>query len=435
MIPYSTVLNYSDSKMSASVLMKAAIYESFGGPIRIRQVPIPLVPDDGVLLQVQATGVCRSDWHGWKGHDGDVHAHGLPFCPGHELSGVVVKVGRNTHKFDAGDRVAVPFILSCGSCRFCREGRATICARQQQPGFTQWGSFAEYVAIPRADRNVRHLPADVSFVQAAALGCRFTTAYRAVLQQGKLGDMILRKNNNKQNQQTSTTTTTSVAVFGCGGLGLSCIMIAASKRSSECNIEIIAVDVSSKALEKARQVGATRVVQVGRESSPQEIAKEVARQCTLSSNDDDDQQQQQVGADLTLDAAGFASTSEAAVYATRPGGRMVQVGLPHDRIPEIPMNVVAGRELELVGSHGFDAQDLPDLLQLISSSSSNKPQQMATTTTTMDPCQLVEQEVSLEEGCRILENMDKQSPLGIVMITNFGEDDGSSHSKNPFSRL
>ena len=370
--------------------MKAAIYESFGGPIRVRNVPIPRTPQDGVLIRVMATGVCRSDWHGWKGHDGDINQHGLPFCPGHEFSGLVVRKGNQVAAIRVGDRVAVPFILSCGSCRYCQPGRnqLTICARQSQPGFTQWGSFAEYVAVPRADRNLRRLPDKVSFLQAAALGCRFTTAYRALYQQGQL-----------QAEH-------SVAVFGCGGLGLSCIMLAAARRARI----IVAVDISAKALEKASSLGATHMVQGHPNQSPEEIAEAVKDVLHVLGDDD--------GIDLTLDTAGFATTSEAAIFATRAGGRMVQVGLPH-RPSSIPMSRIAGREVTIVGSHGFDAKVLPDLLDLVA------------TIPSLDPCQLIHSEVSLEEGCRALEGMDHSSPVGMVMITDFD----TTSSMNNGSRL
>ena len=352
--------------------MRAAVYNEFGGPIRVQEIPIPQVPHDGVLIQVRATGVCRSDWHGWKGHDGDVRAHGLPFVPGHEFSGVVVSKGSNVYKISPGDRVAVPFILSCGSCKYCSASKPTICSKQEQPGFTQFGSFAEYVAIPRADRNLRRLPDHVSFVQAAALGCRFTTAYRALYQQGRL----------KENQ--------SVAIFGCGGLGLSCIMLAKAKRAKI----IVAVDVSQGALEKALLLGATHAVNVSEDQASDQIAKLVQAVCP----DTED------GVDLSLDAAGFITTSEAAVYATRPGGIMTQVGLPHGS-PAIPMARVAGKEITIVGSHGFDPQILPELLDLVALG--------------VDPCRLVHSEVTLEQGCAALENMDYGSPLGMVMITKF----------------
>ena len=163
--------------------MRAAVYSAFGGSIAVKDLPKPEAPPGGVLIEVKATGVCRSDWHGWKGHDSDIVDHGLPFVPGHELSGIVAQLGEGVSGFAVGDRVAVPFILSCGGCRECKRGRATICEDQEQPGFTRFGSFAEFVALPRADRNLAHLPAEVSFEAAAALGCRGTTAYRAVVQQ------------------------------------------------------------------------------------------------------------------------------------------------------------------------------------------------------------------------------------------------------------
>ena len=350
--------------------MNAALYHSFHGPIRVERVEIPPVPPlDGVLIQVQATGICRSDWHGWRGHDNDVKAHGLPFCPGHELSGIVVQSTSLHHK--CGDRGAVPFILSCGSCPSCCIGKSTVCHDQKQPGFTQWGSFAEYVAIPRASRNVKRLPDNVTFLQAAALGCRFTTAYRAVLQQGRL----------ERDQ--------SVAIFGCGGLGLSCIMFAKLVGAHP----IVAIDVSELALEKARQLGATHTVR-----STSGLAAVREQVWTITN---------QQGAHVAIDAAGVPDTCEHAVHCTRRAGRMVQVGLPiGGNPPQIPMGLVAGRELEIVGSHGFASDDLPILMDMIASGQ-------------LDPLQLVERFVSLEEGAQILMDMDHTSPLGIAMITNF----------------
>jgi alcohol dehydrogenase len=364
--------------------MKAAVYRSFGGPIRIEDVPIPKTPPDGVLIQVKASGVCRSDWHGWKGHDDDIQSHGLPFVPGHEFSGIVHVVGRdllfNQSFLKVGDRVVAPFLLSCGTCRYCSQQKPTVCLHQEQPGFTFWGSMAEYVAIPRADRNVRKLPAQVSFSQAAALGCRFTTAYRAVLQQGRL-------------QRGET-----IAVFGCGGLGLSCIMIAASQGA----LKIIAVDVSEQALQKAQQLGATHVVLARRDDSNTAY---VRRQVEAIADGQ--------GAHVCIDAAGFPSTCENAVYGTRRGGRMVQVGLPigisdSSSAPRVPMGLVATREIEIYGSHGFAPQDLSDLLVRVANGS-------------LDPGILVDQEVNLAQGAQAIEDMDKGSPLGITMITKFRE--------------
>lgn len=219
-------------------MMKAAVYESFNGPIHVKSIPKPkLRHESSVILQVIATGVCRSDWHGWKGHDDDILHHGLPFVPGHEFSGIVVEIGTSVQRIKVGDRVAVPFILSCGRCVECQVEKPTVCLNQSQPGFTMFGSFAEFVEVTRADRNLTILPKGVSFVEAAALGCRFTTAYRAVVQQGGLGKDMFPKMSEEDTGRIRRAVSNSlvdtrkndgkvICVFGCGGLGLSCIMIA-----------------------------------------------------------------------------------------------------------------------------------------------------------------------------------------------------------------
>jgi len=350
--------------------MKAAVYRSFSGPIKIEDVPHPTAPASGVVIKVMATGVCRSDWHGWKGHDSDIIDHGLPFVPGHEVSGIIVEVGIDVTKFKLGDRVAVPFILSCGQCSMCStHNRPTICEKQEQPGFSMYGSYAEYLALPRADRNLSIIPDSVSFIEAAALGCRFTTAFRAVVQQGGVASH------------------TTVAIFGCGGLGLSCVMIAAAYGAKQ----IIAIDVSDLALEKAKEVGATDVVNAKTKDAREKVAE-------LTKG---------MGADVTIDAAGFKATCEDAIHCTRRGGRMIQVGLPiGDQNPIVPMGMIAGKELEIVGSHGCDASDMPKILSLVESGK-------------LDPKKLIEREVTLEQGAKALMDMDFGSPIGMVMITQF----------------
>ena len=125
-------------------------------------------------------GVCRSDWHAWLGHD----PVPLPMVPGHEFAGTVAAVGADVRRWRVGDRVTVPFACGCGVCEVCRAGDTHVCPSQTQPGFTGWGSFAELVAVSAADANVVGLPESVGFVEAAALGCRLATAYRAVVSVG-----------------------------------------------------------------------------------------------------------------------------------------------------------------------------------------------------------------------------------------------------------
>ena len=91
-----------------------------------------------------ATGLCRSDWHGWIGHDPDI---ALPHVPGHEFAGTIESVGAQVRRWAPGQRVTMPFIGACGTCAQRMAGEQQVCARQSQPGFHTWGSFAERVAI------------------------------------------------------------------------------------------------------------------------------------------------------------------------------------------------------------------------------------------------------------------------------------------------
>ncbi|MGP4012786.1 alcohol dehydrogenase catalytic domain-containing protein, partial [Streptomyces sp. 4N124] len=199
--------------------MRAVMFERYGQPAEVRNdAPDPTPAPHGVLVRVEATGLCRSDWHGWQGHDEDIT---LPHVPGHELAGVVEAVGDRVTAWRPGDRVTVPFVCACGTCASCAAGDQQVCERQTQPGFTHWGSFAEYVALDHADVNLVAVPDGMSFATAASLGCRFATAFRAVVQQGRVaaGEWV--------------------AVHGCGGVGLSAVMIAAASGA-----RVIAVDVS-----------------------------------------------------------------------------------------------------------------------------------------------------------------------------------------------
>ena len=163
--------------------MKAVVFEKFGQTPTIQTVPDPKPAADGVVIKVEATGLCRSDWHGWMGHDDGIT---LPHVPGHELAGIVVAVGKRVTRWKAGERVTVPFCVGCGRCFECTSGNHQVCEHQTQPGFTSWGSFAEYVAIDHADVNLVRLPDPMDTVTAASLGCRFATAYRAVMDQGRV---------------------------------------------------------------------------------------------------------------------------------------------------------------------------------------------------------------------------------------------------------
>jgi alcohol dehydrogenase len=343
--------------------MRAVIYEQFGGPMRVANQPDPDPPADGVVVRVRANGICRSDWHGWMGHDPDIR---LPHVPGHELAGEVEAVGSEVRRWRIGDRVTVPFAIGCGNCEPCRAGDLHICDRAYQPGFTGWGSFAERVALPHADVNLVRLPDELDFVSAASLGCRLITAYRAVVRQGRAaaGEWV--------------------AIHGCGGVGLGAIMVAAA-----VGARVIAVDVKAEALALANDLGAVRSL------NAREIADIPSTIRELTGG----------GAQLSLDALGSWTTCRNSVACLRKRGRHLQVGLllADDMNPPIPMHLVIARELEMIGSHGMPAHAFPPLLDLIRAGR-------------LDPRRLVRRTVGLKGAIAELRGMAEFTGSGIAVI-------------------
>ncbi|MFC4427261.1 zinc-dependent alcohol dehydrogenase family protein [Deinococcus navajonensis] len=346
--------------------MKAVLIHAFNVRPELVTVPDPAAPDDGVVVQVGATGVCRSDWHGWVGHDPDIT---LPHVPGHELAGTVVAVGREIRKWKVGDRVTVPFVSGCGRCHECQSGHQQVCDRQFQPGFTHWGSFAEYVALHHAEQNLVALPDDLDFVTAASLGCRFATSFRAVVHQGRVraGEWV--------------------AVHGCGGVGLSAIMIAKALGAG-----VVAVDIDETKLGLARQLGAD--ILIDSRATP-DVAGAV-RDSTGG------------GVHVSLDALGHPETCANSIENLRTRGRHVQVGLllAEQRRPPIPMDRVIARELELYGSHGMPAHAYPEMLGMIRRGA-------------LQPERLLGQRVSLEESIDVLVNMNRFQERGVTVIDRF----------------
>jgi D-arabinose 1-dehydrogenase-like Zn-dependent alcohol dehydrogenase len=298
--------------------MRAVVYDAFGELPEVRDIAPPTCPPHGALIRVEATGVCRSDWHAWLGHDDEVTP---PHVPGHEFAGVVAEIGAQVTTAFVGQRVTVPFVCACGTCEQCREGNQQVCPEQTQPGFTHAGSFAELVAVHHADVNLVPLPDAINSVTAAGLGCRFATAYRAVVAHGRVAPG------------------TWVAVHGCGGVGLAAVMIAVAHGA-----RVVAVDINPAALELAREFGAVHAL---RPPAAEEIV-------ALS----------QGGAHVSIEALGQASTFADSIAGLRRRGRHVQVGLlvADDANPATDMAAVIGRELEIVGSHGMPAHAYPEML-------------------------------------------------------------------------
>lgn len=355
--------------------MRAMVMERIGGPLEVREVPDPVPPAGGVVVEVRATGLCRSDWHAWAGHD-DIT---LPHVPGHELAGVIAATGAGVANWSAGDRVTVPFAAGCGRCEWCRSGNAQVCPDQQQPGFTHWGSFAELVALPAADVNLVAIPDGIPFAAAASLGCRFATAYRALTGRARLaaGEWL--------------------TVVGAGGVGLSSVMIAKA-----LGARVIAVDRNPGALEVAKALGADHVLSTGGPATGRLAPEhspgrhEIPGQVHAITGG---------GSHVAIDAVGSEQACADSILSLRRRGRHVQVGLlpPVAGHPRLPMARVIGWELDLLGSHGMAAADYPGLLALIEAGR-------------LRPQDLIERVISLNEAAALLPKFDQASPAGMTII-------------------
>jgi len=346
--------------------MRAAVYKEFAKPLIIQNLPDPTPPDRGVVIRVKANGLCRSDWHGWMGHDPDIS---LPHVPGHELAGVIEAIGKDVARWNIGDRVTLPFVCGCGTCPQCASGNHQVCDRQFQPGFTHWGSFAEYVAIDYADVNLVRLPDEINYITAASLGCRFVTAFRAIVDQGKVSGGQW------------------VAVHGCGGVGLSAIMIA-----NALGANVVAIDIRDEKLDFARSIGAVATVNATK-------TEDVVENILVITEG---------GAHVSIDALGSPVTCFNSVANLRKRGKHVQVGLmlaDHSH-SAVPMDKIVANELEIVGSHGIQAHKYPELLVMIQKGK-------------LCPEKLLGKTISLEESLDELINMDSFGGTGVTVINEF----------------
>jgi alcohol dehydrogenase len=259
----------------------------------------------------------------------------------------------------------VPFVSGCGHCEECAGGNQQVCRNQFQPGFTAWGSFAEFVALDYADGNVVKLPDSISFETAAALGCRFATSFRAVVDQGRLrgGEWV--------------------AVHGCGGVGLSAIMIAAAMGA-----RVVATDIDDSKLALAREFGADAVHNAQHEADVAGAIREIT----------------EGGAHLSIDALGSAITSFNSISCLRRRGRHVQVGLMGEHAnTEVPMARVIAHELEILGSHGMQAHRYGAMLQMIE-------------TGQLAPQRLITRHIGLNEASQALMEMDRFPSAGVTIV-------------------
>jgi len=350
--------------------MKAARLVERRQPLELAELPDPAPGAGEAVVQVEAEGICRTDWHVWNGDwDWVGLVPALPLVMGHELGGTVVAVGEGVSRVRAGDRVTTPFHESCGRCGYCMIGRSNLCDDMQFLGLTHDGGYARYAAIRNADFNCIKLPDSIDALSAAAIGCRYMTAFHAVTRQGRLAAGQW------------------VAVHGAGGIGLSAVQIAAALGG-----RVIAVDLDEAKLEKARAEGARHAVNAG----TQDVAAAI-REITGG------------GADLAIGGIGVAALVESAVLSLRKGGRLVQVGLTSQAergYVAIPLDHIIEAEIEIAGSVGNPHVDYPRLLGLVE-------------TGVLQPARIVGQTLPLERASEVLGAMDSYETLGFSIITGF----------------
>ncbi len=346
--------------------MIAAVMEAIGEPLVLRQVPDPSPAPDGAVVRVAANGVCRSDWHAWVG---DVRVPALPHVLGHEFTGVVEAVGSEVKTHRPGERVIVPFSQGDGTCEMCRSGHENVCEHVHLPGFSSWGGYAEYVAVPRADANLIRLPDGVGFVEGASMGCRFMTSFHGLVDQAQVraGEWV--------------------AIHGCGGIGLAAVQIATALGAS-----VVAVDISPAALAMARELGAVATIDA-RDGDAVKAVREVTGG----------------GAHVSVDALGIAATCRAALMSLRTRGRHLQVGLPtqadHGQIP-LNINAIVARELQVLGTFGMQPSRYPAMLRMVERGQLN-------------PGRLVTGTIPLGKVSEVLAAMSGFATVGVTVVDRF----------------
>ena len=265
--------------------------------------------------------------------------------------------------------MTVPFVSGCGHCVECSSGNHQICDNQFQPGFTHWGSFTQYVSIHYADTNLVKLPDEIDFVTAASLGCRFATSFRGVV------------------DQANTKADDWLVVHGCGGIGLSAIMI-----GKALGAKVLAVDIAEEKLDFAKAIGADALVN-------SELSANVVDEILELTNG---------GAHVSIDALGHPEILINSVSCLRKRGKHIQIGImpPVHTNSKIPTDLIIAKELEIKGSHGMQAFRYEEMLKMILAGN-------------LKPEKLVADKIRLEEVINELPAMDKYNSRGIKVITQF----------------
>jgi len=351
--------------------MRAVVLAEHGEPLELRDVDEPEPDPDGVVVETEACGICRSDWHAWQGH-GDWVDDRVPTGQvlGHEPVGTVREVGADVATVAVGDRVVVPFSLADGTCPACRAGRQNYCEGATALGFgpAAPGAFAERFHVPAADVNAVHLPDGVSGVAAASMGCRFVTAFEALDREADVGGGDV------------------VVVVGCGGVGLSAVQIAAALGATP-----VAVDVREAPLELAADIGAAATLNAEAVDAAERVRERFG------------------GADVSIDALGSGETFRTAVESLASGGTHVQVGLTGDDDRgevSLPVDRLVQADLTVAGSRGMAPRRYEDIFAMVAAGQ-------------VDPGALVTDRVALADVPDRLAAMGEFDTVGVEVVTAF----------------
>lgn len=351
--------------------MKAAQLVAFHQPLEIGTHPDPTPGPTDALIKVEATGVCRTEWHFWNLDWTWVgFSPQLPLIPGHEIAGTVIEVGSLVDKVKVGDRVTVPFQLGCSRCHYCTSGASHLCPTPDFPGFNYGGGFAEFTIAKNADFNCVPLPENVDFVAAASLGCRYMSAWHGVTHLANV----------RAGQ--------SVVVLGAGGMGLAAVQIA-----TQAGAQVIAVDRRDSALELASKEGAVAVIN----STTTDNVGAAVQELTGG------------GAHAAIDCIGGQETTTNGLFSLRRAGKLVTVGLTTQADKgnvSVPIDIMLALELTVVGSFGNPRTGHPELLQLLGRGALN-------------PGSLVNRHIGLEDLNDTIQDFANYDTLGVRVVTRF----------------
>ena len=299
--------------------MKAVRFIGANQPLQMQEIPVPEIGERDILVKVRAAGICHSDAHYRAGIS---PVRPVPLTLGHEVAGVVEKIGGQVNNVKVGDRVCLHYNLSCGDCYHCATGNDQFCENVLMIGHYTNGGYAEYIAVPA--RNAIHLPDEIPFEQGATLMCASATAFHA-----------LRKSRLKAGER--------VAIFGAGGLGQSAIQLAHAFGA----VEVYAVDINEEKLKFAQRYGAIPI-----HARQVDAVTEIKR---LTHNK---------GVDVAIEMIGLPQTMKQALQVAGVMARVVIVGLSNKTLEIQTYTELLGNEVELIGSNDHHLQELPILVEM-----------------------------------------------------------------------